>query len=105
MSRLVEEAERLYGMANYTYTEYIVERLEICLTTCSNLLQTIQRANSQLEEDYKVSLQELNDCLRLLHSCSMNVTLNQLHKISHSYYIHNTQLSVVNQSMHILVVV
>ena len=29
--------------------------------------------------------------------CSMNVTLNQLHKISHSYYIHNTQLSVVNQ--------
>ena len=67
VSRLVEEAERLYGMANYTYTEYIVERLEICLTTCSNLLQTIQRANSQLEEDYKVSLQELDDCLRLLH--------------------------------------
>ena len=57
----------IYGMTNYTYTEYIVERLEICLTTCSNLLQTIQRANSQLEEDYKVSLQELNDCLRLLH--------------------------------------
>ena len=28
VSRLVEEAERLYGMANYTYTEYIVERLE-----------------------------------------------------------------------------
>ena len=29
--------------------------------------------------------------------CSMNVTLNQLYKISHSYYIHNAQLSVVNQ--------
>ena len=27
----------------------------------------------------------------------MNVTLNQLYKISHSYYIHNAQLSVVNQ--------
>ena len=68
VSRLVEEAERLYGMANNTYTEYIIERLEICLTTCSNLLRTLQLevVNSQLE-DYKVSLQELNDCLKLLH--------------------------------------
>lgn len=67
VGRLVEEAERLYGMANYTYAEYIVERLEICITACSNLLQTIQRANSQLEDDYKTSLQELNECLKLLH--------------------------------------
>ena len=29
--------------------------------------------------------------------CSMNVTPNQLYKISHSYYIHNAQLLVVNQ--------
>ena len=27
----------------------------------------------------------------------MSVTLNQLYKISHSYYIRNAQLSVVNQ--------
>ena len=67
ISRLVEEAERLYGMANYAYTEYIVERLEICLTTCSNLLQTIHHGNNQLEEDYTVSLQELNDYLKLLN--------------------------------------
>ena len=67
ISRLLEEAEHLYGMASYTYTEYIVERLEISLSTCSNLLQTIQQVNSQLDEDYRASLQELNDCLTLLH--------------------------------------
>ena len=37
--------------------------------------------------------------------CSMNVTLNQLHKISHSYYIHNAKLSVVNQCKYLGIII
>ena len=54
VARLVGEAERLYGMANYSYADYIIGRLEMCISTCSNLLHIIQQ-NLQLEDDYKVS--------------------------------------------------
>ena len=37
--------------------------------------------------------------------CSMNITLNQLHKISHTYHIHHTQLSVVNECKYLGIVI
>ena len=41
VSKLFQETEWMYEMANYSYMEYIIERLEICLNTCSYLLQNI----------------------------------------------------------------
>lgn len=35
--RLLEEAERQYGIANQSYTEYVLERLEVCVHTCRNV--------------------------------------------------------------------
>ena len=53
-------------MVNHRYADYIIERLEMCISTCSNLLCIIQQnVQLHLEDDYKVSLQELKDCLRL----------------------------------------
>ena len=36
---------------------------------------------------------------------SMNITLNQLHKISHTYHIHYTQLPAVNECKYLGVVI
>ena len=76
MSRLVE-AQCLYGMENSTYTEYIVERrLEICLTTCFNLLLTIQHVNSDKMINCSVHLLGMNqECLRIF-SIFCEVILN-----------------------------
>ena len=41
VERLVVESERLYGMANRSYADYIIERLDMCISTCSNLLHII----------------------------------------------------------------
>jgi len=66
VERLVVESERLCGMANCSYADYIIERLDMYISTCSNLLHIIQQ-NVQLQDEHKESLQELIDCLRLLH--------------------------------------
>ena len=34
---LVESSERQFGVANCGYCEYIVDRLELCITTCSKI--------------------------------------------------------------------
>ena len=37
IKQLVQEAERQYGVANVTYTDYILESFEICIATCVNV--------------------------------------------------------------------
>ena len=37
VSRLLSEAQKNHGIANHNYTEYILERMEIALSTCSEL--------------------------------------------------------------------
>ena len=38
----LDESERQYGQANHSYTEYMLERLELSLATCSDILNQIQ---------------------------------------------------------------
>ena len=35
VTALLTEAERQYGLANRNYTEYVLERMEMTLSTCS----------------------------------------------------------------------
>ena len=37
LSRLIEQAEQQYGLANRSLTEYIIDRLEHTITVCSDL--------------------------------------------------------------------
>ena len=41
--KLLEEAERHYGVANKQYTEYILERLEFSIHSCRLLGETMDR--------------------------------------------------------------
>ena len=52
--KLLDESERQYGQANCSYTEYILERLELSLATCFDILNQIQPI-AELEESYDVS--------------------------------------------------
>ena len=40
--RLLEDSNRQYGVANLSYTHYVLERLEICLQTSSATNNTSQ---------------------------------------------------------------
>ena len=62
ISRLIDEAERQYGLANRGYTEYILERLEYAITVCSDLCDHM-RGVSELE-DYCRSTEELVDAIK-----------------------------------------
>ena len=37
VSGLIDQAERQYGLANRSYTEYVIERLKYAITMCSLL--------------------------------------------------------------------
>ena len=63
--KLLDESERQYGQANRSYTEYMLERLELSLATCSDILNQIQPI-AELEE-YAALLRELIDCLKLIY--------------------------------------
>ena len=55
--KLVEGAERQYGVANLRYTEFIIERLEFCILSCSTLLDQLCQHNSSVGVDeYSVCL-------------------------------------------------
>ena len=60
---LSEGAERQYGIANLNYSEYMIERLELCITTCSSVLEIITSSTAAME------LQECTSCLRQLVEC------------------------------------
>ena len=64
---LVEGAERQYGVANIRYAEYVLERFEFCISTCTLMHDHMERNTSGLE-DYISSLGELIECLRVIHN-------------------------------------
>ena len=69
-ARFLEECERQYGQANMGYTEYTLERLDMCMNTCRSLGEYLSNevtAHPQLVE-YCQSLDELSGCLRTIHS-------------------------------------
>ena len=65
VSALSESAERQYGIAHLSYSNYILERLALCIDTCSNIqeiivvstlasdLQECSRNLTELIETYK----------------------------------------------------
>jgi len=46
ITKLVEEGERQYGVANLDYTEYFIERLELCIVSCMSLQNRLQDSGS-----------------------------------------------------------
>ena len=36
---LADSSERQLGIANLNYSDYVLERLEMCIGTCSNMLE------------------------------------------------------------------
>ena len=66
IARLVEDGERQYGVANATYTEYFIERLEICIVSCVELRDVMQDDGSVYLLDYCATLNQLIGCLRNL---------------------------------------
>ena len=65
ISTLVDGAERQYGIANLNYSDYVMERLELSISTCFNLLEAIN--NSTELEECLSSLTELIQYLQAGH--------------------------------------
>ena len=61
----MEGGERQYGIANRGYTNYLLERLELSLSACSEILHRIN-GHSRLQE-YSSMLQELIKFLKVIH--------------------------------------
>ncbi len=65
---LCEGAERQHGIANLSYSEYIIERLELCITTCSSVLEVITSSTTAVElQECTSSLKQLIECLQRLY--------------------------------------
>ena len=66
----LEGASRQYGVANESFTEYVVDRLDLCISTCSSLSEqlTINGSGGDIGSDeetivvrYRTKLQHLLD--------------------------------------------
>ena len=70
ITKLVEDGERQYGVANANYAEYFVERLELSVTSCIELRDRIQGHEESHEsadlQDYCITLNQLIESLRRL---------------------------------------
>ena len=72
ISRFLEGAERQYGVANANFCEYVIERLELCIDTCTNLCDHMVSAGSSgdeaVVEEYRANIEGLVECLRCVHN-------------------------------------
>ena len=66
IARLVEDGDRQYGVANARFTEYYIERLELCIVTCIDLRDRMQDGGSADLRDYCVTMSQLIECVRRL---------------------------------------
>lgn len=65
--RLIDDGERQYGVANAGYTDYFIERLELCIISCIDLQDKLQdHEGSEDLQDYCFTLNQLIECLRRL---------------------------------------
>ncbi len=65
VTSLLEQGERQYGLANRNYTDYFLERLELTLSTCSELAHHLRQHRGL--DDYLSLLKELLEMLKLIH--------------------------------------
>ena len=70
ISKLSDSAERQYGVAQLNYTEYILERLALCIDTCSNIQEIIDTSTQATElQECSHTVAELTEHLQRLHYC------------------------------------
>ena len=65
MYSLLERGERQYGIANRGYADYVLERLELSLSACSEIQHHINH-RAELQE-YSLLLQQLIESLKIIH--------------------------------------
>ena len=63
---LTEGAERQYGIANVSYSDYVVERLELTINTCSSMLDCVNGSAEQELEECSSQLSHLLKCLHIM---------------------------------------
>ena len=64
---LLEAADRQYGIANQSYAQYVLERLEICLQTCRTVRgQITPTGGTGRLQWYLEAFDELISCLQLI---------------------------------------
>ena len=61
---LINQAERQYGLANRSYREYVLKRLEYVITMCTDLCSFMRGASGL--EDYCRSTEELVDTIKVI---------------------------------------
>ena len=72
VSSLLAAASRQYGTANQRYSQYVVERLGMCIMSVAHIRDTIRNITERMStrdpqlSDYQSSLEELLTCLRQL---------------------------------------
>ena len=68
ISKLSDSAERQYGVAQLNYTEYILERLALCIDTCSNIQEIFDTSTQATElQECSHTVTELTEHLQRLH--------------------------------------
>ena len=69
ISQLLTGADRQYGVANQQYTQYILERLELCTHACRILRECIASVHGdETLASHLHSLDELLECLRTIRN-------------------------------------
>ena len=75
ISRFLEGAEHQHGTANRGFCEYVLERLELFINTCTLLCEQMLSTSNQISDEeerqitdqYQENLIGLVDCLRHIH--------------------------------------
>ena len=68
VSALSESAERQYGIAHLSYSNYILERPALCIDTCSNIREIIVSTVASDLQECSRHLAELIETLQRLHN-------------------------------------
>lgn len=87
VTRLAAGAERQYGIANSSYSEYIIERLELCITTCCRIRSYIEDQTS-LQECFSSLSHLISNLKTMLNMWEDYKSGGQHHYISQSPMLH-----------------
>ena len=66
--KLLQETDRQYGIANSSFTDYAMERLEHCIITCTTIRERLQVESSLNLHEYCSMLNSLIECLRRVYN-------------------------------------
>ena len=75
LSQFLQAAERQYGIGNYNFSEFVVERLDLCISTCTALsdhlvgdaVPDLDEEDATVVAEYHSILTNLLSCMRSLH--------------------------------------